>query len=233
MVVCRLAGVLLFAFATTGLVRAQEAAPARPSAVVSFEFVRPGMPVPKYTLRVNEDGLGSYQGEQAAPASPYPGVSSPAQPIDRKFTLTAATTGKIFTLARELNRFKTTCDTKLKNIADMGKKTFSYEGAEGAGTCTYNFSDNKSVTQLNDIFQGIASTMDQGRQLDHLHRFDRLGLDAAVASLADEVAAGRALELGTIQATLRSIAGDPDVIKRARTKASALLAMVPAEVVSK
>jgi hypothetical protein len=201
---------------------------ARTPAVVSFAFERVGLPVPKFIMRISEDGSGTYQGEEAPPPSPYPGVSSPARPIDRGFIVSAATASKIFTLAREAHNFNVACASKAKNIADTGKKTLAYKGPDGEGSCTYNYSENKSVAQLTDIFQGTAAMMDAGRQLDHLHRYDRLGLDAALESLAQQVAAGRALEVGTIEVSLRSIIGDTDVMMRARTRASALLALIPA-----
>ena len=210
--------------------RAQEAVPAPPPATVSFNFERPGLPVPRFTLRVGEDGSGSYRGEQAPPPSPYPGVSTKPDPIDRGVTLTAATTGKIFALAHDLHNFNITCASKAKNIADTGKKTLLYQGPNGEGSCTYNYSDSKSVIQLTDIFLGIAATLDEGRELDRLHRYDRLGLDAAMGFLAQQASQGRALELGTIQATLRSIADDAEVMQRVRTRANTLLALVPAEV---
>jgi hypothetical protein len=66
-------------------------------------------------------------------------------------------------------------------------------------------------------------TMDMGRELDRLHRYDRLGLDDSMASLAQEVSDGRAPELGTIAPSLRSIAVDTEVMLRVRTRAAALL----------
>jgi len=209
-----------------------QTAPARPMAVVSFSFERRGVPVPRYTLRVSESGAGSYEGEEAPPVSPYPGVSSNPDPIDRAFILSPATTAKIFGLAHELRGFKVRCASGAKNIADTGKKTLIYQGPEGESSCTYNYSDSKGVTVLTDLFQGIAETMDEGRRLDHLHRYDRLGLDAAMATLAEQVAEGRALELSTIQATLRSIASDSEVMERVRARANKLLAMVPAEMLT-
>ena len=71
--------------------------------------------------------------------------------------------------------------------------------------------------------------MDEGRKLDYLHRYDRLGLDAEIESFTREVSDGHALEMGTIAATLRSIADDPEVMQRVRTRASALLTLVPAQ----
>jgi hypothetical protein len=207
-----------------------QTAPPRPPAGVSFNFERHGAQVPRFTLRVSENGAGSYEGEEAPPASPYPGVSSKPDPIDRAFILSAATTAKIFSLAHDLHGFRMRCASGAKNIADTGKKTLTYKGPDGEGTCTYNYSESKGVTLLTEMFQGIAETMDEGRRLDQLHRYDRLGLDAAMASLAEEVAEGHALELGTIQATLRSIAGDSEVMERVRSRANKLLGMVPAGV---
>jgi hypothetical protein len=213
--------------AIAACMHAQQAVPA--AATVSFAFERAGLSVPKFTMRVSEDGSGTYQGEEAPPVSPYPGVSTPTEPIDRGFTVSSATAHKVFALARDLHNFNVACASKAKNIADTGKKTLSYKGADGVGSCVYNYSENKNVEQLTEIFQGLAATMDEGRRLDHLHRYDRLGLDAALTFLAQQVAEGRALELGTIQATLRSIAADADVMQRVQTRASALLAMIPAE----
>jgi enoyl-CoA hydratase/carnithine racemase len=76
---------------------------------------------------------------------------------------------------------------------------------------------------VSDTFLGIAYTMDEGRRLEFLHRYDRLGLDAEMILLAQEVDAGRALELGTIAPTLAAIADDEAVIQRVRTRAAKML----------
>ena len=81
---------------------------------------------------------------------------------------------------------------------------------------------------LTETLQAITETMDQGRRLDYLHRYDRLGLDAAMIYLTQEVSEGRALEVGTIAPSLRAISSDAMVIQRARAKADALLTLVPA-----
>jgi hypothetical protein len=136
-------------------------------------------------------------------------------------------TRKIFGMTGALKQFHMECATKAKNVADTGAKTLTYRGPEGSGECSYNYSDNKTVRELTEVFQGIAETMDQGRELDHLHRYDRLGLDGAMETLAQEVTDGRALELGTIAGTLRSIAGDTEVMERVRVQASKLLSLLP------
>jgi hypothetical protein len=172
---------------------------------------------------VNEDGSGRYEAEQIFPAQPG-GITPPeAQHIDRKIILSLTTTLRIFATARELNRFNMTCASSAKNIADTGAKTLRYTGEGGDGACGYNYSQDKRVVALTDLFQAIAETLDIGRKLEFDHRFDRLGLDATMATLVEEVEAGRAAELGTIYTTLKSIAQDSELLERVRLRAAKLL----------
>jgi hypothetical protein len=193
-------------------------------ASVTFQFDRNGLPVPRYTLVIHEDGSGTYHAEEVERRSADSAVQQvTAKQVDRPMTLSAETTAKIFQTARSLSLFNMFCGTKVKNIADTGKKTLSYAGPEGTGTCTYNYSDDKNVTMLTDLFYGIAYTMDVGRRLDFERRFDRLGLDAELLSLEHAVESKDALELGNIAQTLRTIAGDGEVMQRVRVRAGKLL----------
>jgi len=197
---------------------------------VSFHFDRIGLPVPHFTLVVREDGTGNYQADQVEiPASGTAMRGQAAQHIDRPINLTPGTVTKIFKAARALNYFNIECESKAKNIADTGKKTLSYKGSDGSGSCTYNYSETKNVDTLTDIFFGIAYTLDEGRRLEFLHRYDRLGLDAEMISLTQEADAGHALEFGTISPTLAAIVDDPALIQRVRVKAQKMLEQAAAE----
>jgi hypothetical protein len=197
---------------------------------VAFAFEHAGLPVPKYRLTIREDGTAVYEGE-ALPlvSSRYASAPLPTQHFRSDVNVSAATVARVLRLAQGTNRFNVTCASKAKNIADTGNKTLTYSGRDGQGSCTYNYTENKDVAQLTEIFQSIAETMDEGRRLDYLHRYDRLGLDAAITFLAQELAAGHALEVGTIAESLRSIATDAEVMERVRNRANTLLALVPAD----
>jgi hypothetical protein len=211
--------VLLFLVSTAPLV-AQPAisdAALHPMTEVRFDFARVGIPVPKFALDINDDGAGTYTAVDNSSGQP--------QQVHRDFTLTSATTQRIFTLARAVRM--DTCASKAKNIADTGTKTLTYIASGTTNSCTYNYTEVKDLEALTNIFQGIAETMDQGRRLDFLHRFDRLGLDDAIAFLSQEISSGRAIEVGIIESSLRSIAADAEVMQRVRTKAAALLALIP------
>ncbi len=220
------AAVALMAGSDVCVARAQQpAAAGQPvQATVTFKFDRDGLPVPHYTLVLHEDGSGTYHAEEVERRSADSALQQVSTKIvDRAVTLTPETTAKIFQTARALDRFNIFCGTKLKNIADTGKKTLSYAGADGTGTCAYNYSDDKDVAILTDLFYGIAYTMDVGRRLDFERRFDRLGLDAELLSLEHAVEEKEALELVNIAPTLRTIAADGDVMQRVRVRAGKLL----------
>ena len=194
---------------------------------VSFQFERKGVPVPHYVILLREDGSGRYQADEAEVAPSMQSSSAMqyvgGKHVDRPITLSPATTEKIFKTARTVNFFNIECASKAKNIANTGDKTLSYTGSDGKGSCGYNYSENKNISMLTDMFLAIAFTMDEGRRLEFLHRYDRLGLDAEMNSLANEAQAGRALELGTIAPTLDSIAGDTALMQRVRLRAEKLL----------
>jgi len=231
-IVLLLGSAVTFAAAQTGT---QTGAPAPdPSAAkqaaVSFQFDRTGLPVPHFTLWIREDGTGRYQADQAeTPATATSMRGQAAQHIDRTVNLTRGTVAKIFKAARASNYFNIECASKAKNIADTGKKTLTYTGPDGSGSCTYNYSENKTIDMLTNTFLAIAYTLDEGRRLAVLHRYDRLGLDAEMSLLLQEVGAGRALELGTIAPALAAIVDDTAVIQRVRLRAQKLLEQVATE----
>jgi len=194
-------------------------------AQVSFRYERPGLEVPRFTLTVHEDGSARYEAEQVFEATRN--GTPEMQQIDRQMALSRATTARIFADARALDRFTAKCATPAKNIADTGTKTLRYTGPEGGGSCVYNYSQDKRVEGLTDLFLAIAATLDMGRKLEFDHRYDRLGLDAAMQTLVEQVDSGRAVEVGTIRATLRSIAQDSEVLERVRLRATRLLQQAP------
>lgn len=211
----------LFAFAAAPARAQTSSAPTASQPEVSYQFDRPGLSVPRFILSVREDGSGRYQADEAAVS----GTNSPGKHIDRSLNLSQPTVATIFKMARSLDHFNTPCASRAKNVADTGKKTLSYTGSDASGTCTYNFSENKNVTSLTDMFTAIAFTIDEGRRLEFLHRYDRLGLDAEMETLLQEYEAKRAMELQTISATLTSLANDDALMERVRTRAVKLLEM--------
>lgn len=210
------------------------AAQPAPDASVTFGFDRPGLPVPAFTLTLHRDGTGTYAATVAPPPtqssrySPYPPPpAAPPTQLTRPITLTPQTTATIFEQVQSTHRFHGGCEAKAKNIANTGAKTLTYSGPDGNASCVYNYTEIRAVASLADTFLAIAFTLDEGRKLEHLHRYDRLGLDGEMRILGDAVHEGRALELGNIATELTSIAGDAQVLERVRSAAATLLAAQP------
>ena len=190
-------------------------------ATVTFQFDRPGLHIPKYSFQLHEDGTVDYHAEEVIAAPPNGPVET--KPIDHRLTITHSTANTVFKTARALDHFNLTCESTAKNIAKTGNKTLIYKAADGTGQCTYNYSENKDVQLLTDIFQSLAYTQDEGRKLDFLHRFDRLGLDAETTELVQALKDHRAIEIGTISASLQSLVDDTAVMLRVRQRAATLL----------
>jgi hypothetical protein len=215
---------LLFSMRSTGRAQLQ-------THTMTFHFERPGLRVPRFNLEISEAGRGLYTGDELPVSVGHPDTPPSPHPFNLQvLRVSHATLEKVFALTRSLNYFNVSCASTAKNVADTGKKTLTYSSSDGViGSCDYNYTENKDVQTLTDILQGIAETMDEGRRLDYLHRYDRLGLDAELESFSREVADGRAIELQAIAETLSSIADDADVMQRVRTRAGALLTLVPAQ----
>ena len=199
-------------------------------AEVSFQFDRTGLPVPRFTLRIHEDGTGSYQADQAESAGHGKLDARSGRPAYRpSHQPDSGDVAKIFKAARAVELLQYRMCVEGEEYREHGQEDAELHGADGSGSCTYNYSENKTVDTLTDTFLAIAFTMDEGRRLEFLHRYDRLGLDAEMISLAQEAEAGRALELGTIAPTLAAIADDTAVIQRVRLRAQKMLEQVAAE----
>ena len=203
------------------------------SAVLMFHFERPGLPVPEYTLTVHEDGSGTYAATYTAPppdphsGSSYVAAQAAAAPtqVARPILLSAPTTARLFERVRSTNQLRDGCESRDKNIANTGAKTLTYTGPEGSAHCTYNYTENKAIASMTETFQGIAQTLDDGRSIELLHRYDRLGLDRELSNLADAVREGRAIEVATIAPVLQSLCDDSQVMERVRKRAAGLNAL--------
>ena len=185
--------------------------------VVTYD--RPGLSIPHWQLTVPPRGAAEYTGK------PDKG-NDPGQVL---FPLSSTGRAK---LAAWLSHSKNLqpCETKAKNLANMGSKTVRYTPASGAEVqCTFNYTDNKSLSEMMDYTMAVVNTVQTGLELDRLHRFDRLGLDPVMIHLAEDVKAGRAAEVGAIRPTLQSLITDDALLDRVRAKAQQLLELAKQE----
>jgi hypothetical protein len=203
------------------------AAQAQPPATVTFHFENPQLQPAKYTITLHEDGNGRFQAE-AGPTTPDDTAALPSEGQDRPIQATAPTVQHIFAIARAKKFFNIACDSGDVHTAFTGKKELGYQGADGHGGCSYNYSKDPKIDWLTTEMQGIAATLEEGRRLEIEHEHGRLTLDAELETLETMAQNGQALELQNIAQTLLAIVKDEAVLQRAQKRARHLLAIIDA-----
>ena len=146
-----------------------------------------------------------------------------------EFTMSAATRDKIFRDAKEANYFHGDFTFKKHAVSSTGKKTLTYANQSRHFETTYDYSENKAIEEITNIFQGVSNTIEHGRKLQYLRRFDRLGLEEELKGMESLAENGYLAEVQLIAPTLESIANDPAILNIARQRARRLLAKVPSE----
>ncbi|MFL6429774.1 MAG: hypothetical protein ACJ71S_16125 [Acidobacteriaceae bacterium] len=203
------------------------ASQAQPPATVTFHFENPQLQPGKYTITLHEDGNGRFQAE-AGPNAPDDTAALPSEGQDRPIQAIAPTIQHIFAIARAKKFFNIACESADVHTAFTGKKELGYQGADGHGGCSYNYSKDPKIEWLTTEMEGIAATLEEGRRLEIEHEHGRLSLDAELETLETMAQNGQALELQNIAQTLLAIVKDEAVLQRAQKRARHLLAIVDA-----
>ena len=219
----RLALALTFALAFSALANAGApiALVDAPVAVFEVEYTNPGLTPAHWVLTLNPDGSGHFRSERGdAPHNPAQGFE--AANVDRDIHLSAGYAGRVFATVRQHNLFNSGCDSHMK-VAFQGWKKFSYNGPEGAGSCTFNYAKDKDVQSLGESLVAVAEAIEEGARLEVLVQHDPLGLNKEMEFLTEAAGDGRVQEIETIQGILTRLADDQSVMEIVRRRAKALL----------
>lgn len=193
-------------------------------ATVRFEcFWEPATPQ-DYVLTVQSSGGSRYLSRNPSRSSQPQGQGGdPDFQLD--FTLSPSSQTKIFKLAEQTNFFNGNFDYTKHRVASTGNKTLIYADSSRHFETKYDYSENPSIDQLTQLFQGISSTIEHGRRLQFLRRFDKLGLEAELKAMEDMAEKHYLAEMQVIAPTLAAIADDPAILNIARQRARRLLAL--------
>jgi hypothetical protein len=198
--------------------------PAKNGAQVGFQYENPQLQPAQYIFMIAEDGSGHFHSEPGkTPPKDSASYHPLADALDRPVQLSAPVVGQIFSTARSQKFFATPCEDQKNKVAFEGIKRLSYNGPDGHGSCSYNWSKFAPIQKLTDIFESIAFTLEEGRRLEVERKHDRLALDAELGDLLDAAKNGRAIELQNIKPILQEIIDDDSLLARARSRAQKLL----------
>ena len=145
------------------------------------------------------------------------------------FTVSPGCRDKLFRYAKEANYFDGDFTFKRHVVASTGKKTLSYSDPARHFSTTYDYSENRAIQEITNILSGISNTIEHGRKLVFLHRFDKLGLEDELKAMEDAAESHNLAEVQIIASTLKSIADDTTVLNIARQRAKKLLAKAKSE----
>lgn len=207
----------LWALAFSALQSAAGPQPAPPPAAAVGHL---GVPRIKFEFRFDESVPSHYVIElDQAGALLFSEDEEPTQQV----TISSGTKDRAFALAHELGDFDGDYDYRKSRVAFTGSKTFTYITEAKQQSTTVNWSENKAMTEMLAIFQGLGSTLDAGRKLRRMKKYDRLGLNAYLGTLQQQADNGWLRELSTISDVLHDIANDPAIMDMARRRALRLL----------
>lgn len=202
--------ITLAIFALTGLT-CPAVAQQGPPAVITFDFDFPNNTPPHYTLRIAEDGAGSY----TAPAQNDPNATT-------TFHLVAEDVAPWFARARALNCFQGNFASTRK-VAFTGTKALSMQSGKCSGQTTFSFTQDPQLTAIVTDLQQLAATLQTGQTLQQDLRFHRMALDQDMESLQQALAGHVASHPEAIAPALEQVCDDPQVVEKARRSARAML----------
>ena len=141
---------------------------AAPRLVYTRSF--PGSVPPYFSIAIDRSGALEYK---EAPKDDQP----------LKLQLPEPDTAPLFDLAQKLAYFTAPLESGLK-VANTGKKTFRYENENGAPSeVSFNYSVNPDAQALLVRFEQIASTERAFLDLNQTVRYDKLGVNDALAEI--------------------------------------------------
>jgi hypothetical protein len=129
---------------------------------------------------------------------------------------------KIFELAGELKHFKGLDLDVHRKIANLGEKTFRWEGPGESYEVKFNYTLNTQATKLLQICEGLARQQELIDLLNRRMKYDRLGVNDALLQFENDMIKGVLPEPQRALPLLDQIAGDSRFVEIARQRARAL-----------
>src|SRR5438270_10669711 len=142
--------------------------PVRPT--ITFDRVWEAYKPQNVTITVQATGPAKYVSRNPFTPPDQTGAD-PDYLLD--FTLSSRNQEKLFHDAREANYFNGDFSYKKHAVASTGKKTLTYSDPTRNFTTTYDYSENKAIEEITNLFSGISNTIEHGRKLVYLRRFDK------------------------------------------------------------
>ena len=190
------------------------------SGAVAYTQDFPGSDPEHYSISLKPDGSGAYECVGKISQD-----SADSESYQTTFQFSEATRRKILDLAAQAEYFSGKIDSGNKKVAFTGTKKLAYKDGVRDFTAEYNYSSLPAVQQLTTLFQSISATLEFGRRLAHLHRYQKLALDEELKTMEAQAHKGDLAELQSVKPILQQIYDDPGVINIVRGRALRIMDM--------
>lgn len=181
-------------------------------ALLTFIKKFPGSQPEYIHVQVKENGEAVYQGGT---------IAEPDEP--ESFQLSDKTTAELFRLAAELEYFRGLTLDVSKRVARMGEKTFAYEKGADRWEVKFNFTNNESGQNLQQLFENIALGRHLMWELGHRARFDRLGAPQVLQQFDAALTDGKLVDEEEFVPVLNRISNNARLMRLARNHARRLI----------
>jgi|SRR5579871_5775 hypothetical protein len=208
--------ILLLISAFSSPIASQAADPA----TVTFSLNFPHSDPESYTISVTSDGHARY--ECSARISDQ---SEDRETYQTDFLLSDSTRTRVFDLASEAHYFTGKIDSGNHKLAFTGAKKLVYTDGQRNNTADYNYSTVPAVQQLTTLFQNIAATLEYGRHITYMHRYQKLALDDELKLMEDQARRGDLAELQAVKPLLQQLFDDKSVLNVVRARAQRIMEM--------
>jgi hypothetical protein len=189
------------------------------TATVSFTLDFPGSDPSHYEIVIGSDGQGSYVSN-----GKFDEKSDPANPVSLKFAVPDAIRTQVFDLSKRAHYFTGKVDSDRKNVANTGTKALIYKDGARTSRAVFNYSPLPPVQQLTALFQNLSATLEFGRRLVYLHKYEKLALDDELKRMEEMQRDNGLSDVQVVAPVLQGIADDWSVMNVSRSRALRLLA---------
>lgn len=168
---------------------------------------------PEYlAVTVNGDGSGSYVGRRLDEAD-HP----------RALRLSPATTQRLFALAAQLGYFKSIDLDSHKKVANLGRKTLTYENGNKKNQVEFNFTQDRAGRDLTDLFEGVANVEEQIDLLEYAIKYDPLSLPQDLLAIQIALNHNELVDPQLMVPSLQEICSNSRFMHIAQTRAQDIL----------
>jgi hypothetical protein len=139
--------------------------------------------------------------------------------------MSAGNRERIFEWTKQAQYFAGNLDSGNRKLAFTGAKVLSYQDAQRSNTARYNYPSLAAVQQLTGLFQSMATTLEYGRRMAYLHRYQKLALDEELKKMEAQARNNDLSEIQSVAPVLQEIFADTSVMNVVRARAQELMQM--------